>query len=292
MLLNSEDLALHDQCQRFQTYTSLYQPFRVSLNFALNESLHAAFEGDKASLAADKFMALATRPGIDIDAAKLYESVIHHVRLAELVATYVLSVEKTSVPGPITTDWGKFQPRSFLMADGRLRRVVLCDRWNKDRENLERFSWRTASDTAITNRPMVITAIVIGGIKAGFRVSPWTQGYEHPQTREMRVQRREGEFNENWRTLYREQTDLKPLEWLRLMQSDGAFENRVFSVTEDVPKNRDEVLESISRMASEMGSLRQTRSACYRFRPCPFLKSCLEDQPPAQLGWVERPLSS
>ena len=218
----------------------------------MNESLYAAFAGNNPAFAAQKMMSLAANPGIDIDAKNLYESVIHHSRLVELIATYALSVGNCEVPSPISMKWGEFQPKSFLMAMVDLRRLVLVDRWSKDRENLERFSWRTAADTAITNRPMVITAIVIGGVRAGLRPSVWTQGYEHPANKGIRIERREGEFNDNWRMVYREQTSLKPVEWLREMQNDNAFEGRVFSFTEDVPRNRQEVLDHLAVMAEEI----------------------------------------
>ena len=284
-MISTEDFAQHDQCQRLHSYTSRYEPLRVSLNSALNESLYSAFSNNNPAFASDKFMALASSPGIDMEATSLYPSVIHHSRLSELIATYVLAVAKVSVPDPVKD----FQPKSFLMEDGRLRRVVLVDRWSKDRESLERFSWRTVADTSLANLPMVITAIVIGGSRAGFRPTPWTQGFLHPQNGGVRVLKRDGEsFGENWKSVYRENTDIKPLEWLRIMQQDGAFEGRVFSFTEDVPKNREEILEQMAVMASEMGSLRPTRSACYRFRPCAFLPACLTNQSPMQMGWVEK----
>ena len=289
-MITTESFVQHDQCQRLRTYSDRYEPLRVSLNWALNEALYAAFAGNNPAFAAQRMMSLATTPGIDIDSRNLYESVIHHSRLIELIATYALSVGNASIPSPISMKWGEFQPKSFLMTTSQLRRIVLVDRWSKDRENLERMSWRTVADTAVTNRPMVVTAIVIGGVRNGLRPSPWTQGFQHPANKGIRIQRREGEFIDTWRQVYREQTPLRPVEWLREMQNDNAFEGRVFSFTEDVPLNREEVLEHLQMMAGEIqqGSLRQTRSSCYRFRPCAFLPACIANQSPAQMGWVEK----
>lgn len=285
MNLNSEDFVQQDICPRSHTYASHYESLRVSLNFALNESLHTALSTGSPIAASDKLMELAARPGIEIDSRSLYDSAIHHSRLVELLASYVLAVGPLSVPEPITCEWGEFQPRSFLTEDGRLRRVVLCDRWTPERELLEWFSWRTAIDSAITNRPMIITALVIGRVQNGFRPSPWTTGYEHPMTSEIRVQKREGRFVDSWRSVYRENTSIKALEWLRIMQEDGAFEGRVFSVTQSPDPS---VLPQVAQMAREMGSMRQTRSSCYRFKPCPFLPACSTNQSPAKLGWVEK----
>jgi len=287
-MITTDDFVTHDICPRSQTYTARYQPLRVSLNFSLNESIHTALSLGNPIAASEKLMELAARPGIEIESPNLYDSAIHHSRLVETLSAYVIAVGPLTVPAPISCDWGDFQPRSFLTEDGRLRRVVLCDRWTSDRELMERFSWRTAIDTAITNRPMIITALVIGAVKGGFRPSPWNQGYEHPITKEIRVQRRVGKFNDNWALVYRENTSMKALNWLRVMQEDGAFEGRVFSVTQAPPVNREEILEQIAAMAKEMGSMRQTRSSCYRFRPCPFLPACSTAKSPAQLGWIEK----
>ncbi len=290
-MISTEDFFEHDRCHRFGAWNRRYQPFRVSLNFGLNESLHAALSTGDAKRAPERILSLAANPGFDLSVPDVYSPAVHHSKLAELLATYLLSVDKCSTPPPLDMSWGQFQPRSFLLPDDRLRRIVLVDRWTPEREQLERFSWRTAADTSITNRPMLITAIVIGGARAGYRSSPWTTGYLHPQNGGLRVQRREGAFGDGWQKVYREQTSIQPMEWLRVMQGDGAFEGRVVSVAEDVPRNRQEVLDQLAMMAGEIkaGSLRQSRSSCYRFTPCPFLMACGGAKMPPELGWFERP---
>ena len=159
---------------------------------------------------------------------------------------------------------------------------------------MERFSWRTVADTTITNRPMVITAILIGSLRGNYRPSPWTQGFVHPQNGGIRIAKREGKFIDSWEKVYREQSGLTSLEWLRIMQEDGVFPELVHSITEPPPKDRDHLLREMGQMASEMNSPnpRQTRSACYRFTPCPFLPACSTARSPAELGWAEKPISS
>ncbi len=291
MRLSSEDFASHDVCARRHAWEAQYEPLRVSVNYALNQAVHEALVTGDPTAASERILSLAARPGLDIESSTLYDSVLHHSRLAEVLAAYLLSAGKCSVPDPVQCDWGEYEFQSFLLPDGRLRRVVLCDRWSPEREQLERFAWRTAADCAVSGRAMLLNVLVIGGMRNGFRASPWTQCSIHPQSFEHRVQRRNGEsFGENWRVAYREQTSLKPLEWLRIMQADGAFEGRVFSVTQGVPANRAEVLEQIAQMAEEIkaGSLRQTRASCYRFKPCPFLPACFAAKSPSQMGWAEK----
>ncbi len=289
MILTTEDFAQHDICPRLHTYSSTYAPLRISINAAMNQAIHLALETSNPSMASDRLMSLAANPGLDID-GQVYEAAIHHSRLVELLATYLLSIEKFSVPSPIPTKWGEFQPQSFLIPGNRLLRFVLCDRWSPEREQLERFSWRTAIDTAITGLPMTIIALVVGGMKEGRRASPWTVGFNHPQNSGLRILKRDGHLFEGWQKVWREDSSVKPIEWLRIMQEDGALEGRVYAVQQDVPVNRNEVLAQVEEMAKEIksGSLRQTRSNCYRFRPCSFLPACLSAKSPAQLGWIEK----
>ena len=235
-------------------------------------------------------MNLAASPGVDFKSPALYSAVVHHSRLAELLSAYVLSVPSTPLD-PILMKWGDFQPQSTLLEDGRLRRIILCDRWTPEREQMERFSWRTAADCAITNRPMVITALIIGSLRDGFRPSPWTQGFLHPANGGLRIQKRDGNFNDSWKKTYREQSGVNTMDWLKIMQQDEAFDGLVHTVVEPV-WDRAETLAHMEKMAFEMASShsRQTRSACYRFTPCPFLSACSTSRSPAELGWVERPL--
>ena len=294
LIITSELLHEHDGCQRACTWNHKYAPFRYSLNKAMNGAIRAAFLSNDPSAASAEVLRLATNPGLDIQGTKIYDTVIHTSRLCEVLSAYLLSTGRVEEPEPIAQDWGQYGLCSFLLPDGRLRRVILCDRWNLDREQMERFSWRTAADCAISNRPMLLNVLVIGGLRNGFRSGPWVMGFEHPKSGEVRVQKRDGTFVDSWRSVYREQTSLSAIEWLRIMQSDGAFEERVFSLTQDVPANREEVLDQIRRMANEIkeGALRQTRSNCYRFKPCPFLPACLSGKSPSQLGWIEKDSAS
>ena len=287
--MTTEDFAEHDRCPRFRAYNARYAPFRVSFHFALNDALSIALVARDPVLASERVLSLAASPGIDFKSNNLYSSVVHHSRLAETLAAYCLSIESSS-QSPIPAKFGPFTPQSFLLPDGRLRRIVLTDRWTPEREQMERFSWRTVADTTITNRPMVITAILIGTLRDGYRSSPWTQGFIHPQNGGIRIAKRHGEFSDSWKKVYREQSSLSALEWLKIMQDDGVFAESVFSITENPPANRAEILEEMAEMASEMSSStpRQTRSACYRFTPCPFLLACSTSRSPAALGWAEK----
>ena len=127
-LLSSEDLHKHDFCARFRTLDARYEPFRLTLTVALHEALNAALRANDASVAYEKFMSLAANPGLDIPPNGLYQIAIHHARMLEVIAAYCLSLPGER-QGVISSSWGDFQPDSFLLPDGRLRRVVIVERW-------------------------------------------------------------------------------------------------------------------------------------------------------------------
>jgi len=291
--MTTEELAVHDECPRKRTWTSEYLPPRVSLAEAMRDALRAGLLAGKPAAACDKFVAIASNPGLDIEAYNLYDIGIHHATLMETVCAYLLAGEGAWKPAEaVSCDGFDYEPLSYQLADGRLRRVVLCSNWNDLRRMEEVNSWRTIGDVSATNRPMLINAIVIGQSRRGFRPSPWTQAYIHPENHTVRVKRKEGKFNDSWKRVYREQTDKKPSDWLKVMQDDGAFDDLVYSVTVDVPANRNRVITDMLRIAKELSkkSMEMRRAACFKLSPCVCAKIChyLKDITPADAGWERR----
>lgn len=290
---SSEDFDVYDQCHRKQTWGAKFLTPRISLTAAMYQSLREGLLAGSAEKTREHFMGLAAKPGIDITAYNLYELVVHHASLMEIVTAYLLAGGEAWKQAPsVNLSEYKFHPLSYLLPDGRLRRVVLCDSWNALREKSETISWRTVADCVATNRPMLLNAISIGQSRKGFRTTPWTTGYQHPENKTLRVQRKEGTFNESWKRVRREHTEKKPLEWMKIMQQDGSFENLVHSVTVDMPPRSSEVLEDMQRIAREMnsGPLHPSHSACYRFGPCGFSEICHSPQliTPESLRWRTR----
>jgi len=291
-MITSEDLDLHDQCARRRTWTSRFLLPRISLVAAMHESLRAGLlSGDPAN-AKKTMTGLAAIPGLDISAYNVYDIAIHHATLMETVCAYLCPDAPWKAADPVSLAGYQFQPLSYQMDDGRLRRVILCDRWDALRQQAEIHSWRTVADVCATGRPMVLNAIVIGASRKGFRPSPWTQGFVHPENYTMRVLKREGSFSEKWQKLYRENTDKKPLDWLGIMQSDGAFDSLVHSITVDVPARSEEILDEMLVMVKEINDrgTRMRRSSCFRFSPCGFARLCHNKEyvTPETCGWERR----
>jgi hypothetical protein len=292
-MIDTESIAAHDQCPRLATWGAAYEFPRINLTDAMYKALRAGLESGNPSAAKDALIACASRPGLDITAYNVYEIAVHHAAMMEVICAYLIGSDGPWKPadavscGPID-----FQPLSYQMGDGRLRRVILCSAWNPLREEEELNSWRTVADVCSTGRPMLINAIVIGASRKGFRPSPWTQAYIHPENGIRRVKKKDGQFTENWKRVYRESTDEKPEDWLTLMQKDGAFDDLVRHSTVDVPVRRNEYMADMIRISREIDAKKTTvrRSGCYRYSPCGFSRVChnLAIFTPEMAGWKRK----
>lgn len=289
MTFTSDDLALFDECSRRFVWSKEWST-GLTLPVALYKALEVGLLAGAGAAAREHFLALCARPGLSISAWNLYAICVHHAALAEIIVDYLTGDGPWQRAEGVRIDSHTYQPLSYLLGDGRLRRAILCTRWDSLREQEERFGWRTVGDIAATGRPMIINAISIGPLVKGFRHSPWARGYFHPRNGGLRVKRAEGqepEFKGDWKRRFREDTEITTRDWLKVMQGDKAFEDCVHTVNVpealgiDFPK-------SLHALASaDPNSTR--RSACFRYSPCPFVPVCLENQSIAQTGYRRLP---
>ena len=287
--MNSNDVCLHDECPRLQTWSAEYALPAIPLAKALHDSLRAGLIAGRGNVARETLLQIAAEPGLDMQSAQMYDIAVHHAAMMEVITEY-LAPEPWIPAGQVDG----FEPDSFILPDGRLRRVVLCSAYSELRKREEVNSWRTMADVCVTGRPMLLNFITIGQSKKGFRSSPWVQGYIHPENGLLRTKRIATEktgpnpkFTENWKKVYREQTDHKPKEWLKIMQHDQAFDGLVQYLTVDVPPNRKEVLADLKRIEREIvsESLEMRRAACFRFAPCVFAGVCHKGLTPENAGF-------
>lgn len=296
MLITTEELANFDTCPRLYTF-AYFQPPRVSLAAALNDSLRVGLLTGDPAAAKNHLMQLAADPGLAISVVDIYGCAVHHAALIEIIVHYLLNGEGAWHPAPtVTIGANQFQPLSYLMPDQRLRRVVLCSKWDDQRRLEEAHSWRTLSDCAAIGRPMLINAIVIGSTNKGWRPSAWTKAYSHPVSRELRIQpkNKTGEsFNDNWRRVYREHTSKSCTDWLGLMQTDNAFEGIVQSITVDMPTHEvhEQMKELLTTMSTMVSPGEMRRAACFKNVSCTYSGLCYsKDHPtPSELGWLRKP---
>lgn len=287
-MISTEDIARHDLCERFGTWRREFELPRIPLAEVLNASLRAGLlAGDERS-AHSYFLEKAASPGLDIEGRNIYDIAVHHARMIEVICGYLLNGAGAWKPMGAVQCGFDYQPMSFLMDDGRLRRVVLCSSWNPLREAEERNSWWTVGDTAATGRPMLLNVIVIGSSRGGFRPSPWTTMYTHPENGIARIKKKEGKFSDGWKCSYRENSDHSVSDWLRMMQQDDAFEGIVHSFTVDATGAS--VLQDMGRIDAEIEKkgTAMRRSSCYRYVPCPMADLCPTGRTPENEGWKRK----
>lgn len=296
MPFSTTDFALHDACPRMRTWSAEYLPPKITLSAALHDCLREALIAGDATVAKNKMLELAASPGIGIKAWNLYEIVQHHAHLVELIAAYLLADgQKWEQVEPVRAGGYIFKGESFLMQDGRLRRVVLCDRWDDLRRDVETHHWRTLADVSVHNLPMLINAIVIGQSRKGFRATPWTTCHRHPRNQVCQLLRKDGsDFAAGWKREYREQTDIRPMDWLKMMQAENAFDGRVFHVTVEPPPESGKIVSEMGEMAEKMRlqDLTVRRSACFTtLGACPFSGLCHHPAGPKSpqiCGWERK----
>src|SRR5208337_4543346 len=127
----TEDIAAHDQCPRLETWGSQFQLPRTPLIDAMYSALRVGLVSGNPSAAKDELIRICSRPGLDITAYNVFDIGMHHAFLMEVVCAYLLNSDGPWKPADAVSCGGfGFQPLSYQMTDGRLRRVVLCSAWN------------------------------------------------------------------------------------------------------------------------------------------------------------------
>lgn len=298
-MIHSEDVYLMDRCPRQQLY-SPWNPPKLPIGRVLAEALRAGLGGGTEA-AKQKVMELAAEPGLALPGEAVYSSAVHHAHLIETIVHYVLGADKKWEPADPTFIEGiDFQPDSWKVEGNRLRRVILCTRYDDNRRLEESVSWRTVSDICATGMPMLLNFITIGSInRLCYRPSVWTSGYTHRNVKEMRIKLApdshgwERGFSKDWMHHYRERTNKSAAEWCRMMQWDKVFDGVVHSSTVEIEPDAttQDQFRHILEAVYEGGRNEMRRSSCYDFQPCQFAGLCHDPsgaKTPDQKNWPHR----
>jgi hypothetical protein len=278
--VNAQDLCVFESCPRRYVWTRSYVCFRISPIFALYQALDAGLRGSGEADAKNKLIALAGNPGLDITGPDVYDVAIHLAHLAGIVTAYLRGGDGAWTLVPPSSSPFLWEPAVYECPDGRIRRVVLVDRWGDDRKFEEARSWRSVGEICVTGREMLLNAVVIGSTHNKRRSSHWTRALTHPRNKGIRFKKRTGsaEFAGSWEMIQRESWPGTTEDWLGQMQEDGCFEDLVHSLRIAVPTRRKEFLADMARMEKEMAALPEDpamrRAGCFGFSPCVFGEVC------------------
>lgn len=288
MIISAEKLATHETCPRRMTWGSMYST-RISLVGALYRALDAGLraEKDPEKAAENEYLALAGRPGLDVCGHDVFAVAMHYAKLAGILAVALRSgAEQWKPVEDVAIDNGHIWHSSCYETEGKMRRIVLVDRWSDDRKQQERLGWRTLGETCMLDRPLTLTSITIGSSSDKRRVSPWTRCYRHPRNGMMRFKRvsTDEDFGATWNKEWRENVNLTTKEWLDRMAKDGCMADLVNTVECPVPKRRTDYLAEMYRRTEDIarGDTPVRLGGCFDWAPCAFLPVCHGEKSPAK----------
>lgn len=255
-------------------------------------------ESDFGQLAGDTVMTLATERELAVEGSQ-YTCAMHHAALADLIVTVLRArMPKLGRPEDRVTKTLTWVSGVYVEASGvRLRRVVLVDRWSKERELAESHSWRALGEMSVYGMPMTLTVVLIGQRREGKHHSPWSKGFLHPVSRTLRIKKRDGEsFGGNWTPCWREEQDwLSRDKWIDTMRADHVLNDVVFDVDLDLPHPM--MMDKVKRLAeSKLKAIALTQelpepriSQCDWPVPCEFRDCCWSFREPSErTGFISR----
>ena len=301
-----ELLSNYETCDRKGYWSRSYAPRKLSITRMMQEAIREALmapEGDWGEIAGSAMLQLAQDRGLETETHKVYDSVIHHACIADLIAT--LLRKPGEPPWLIPEPMENWMPDCYLSANGDfLRRVVLVSHWNDERHDAECRSWFTLGEQAHYGLPMQLAVFVIGQQRDGRRTSsPWASGFLHPQNHELRFrkrnkgQRQDGNvFGDGWVKVFREDHDeIRREKWLESMLRDDVLYEVCFR--EDIPvlpllhlqRARQMAAVKLDRLYGLKDVPEANLSVCDWPVPCPFRKLCHtlpEKGPEEKYGFV------
>lgn len=243
--------------------------------------------------AGEEVMSLAEERGLETKNHEVYDSVIHHAALADILTTAIRKATESAwqVPEATGSSWAS---GAFLDPSGtHLRRVVLASSWNDERHYAEIRSWYSLGEIAQYNLPMQQVVLVLGSLRDGRRHSPWSKGLLHPHNHRLRFRKRtnastEG-FKDTWARVWREDhAEIDRTTWLRAMLEDDVLRDVCFNVDIPVPgeieaqRLRDMAARKVEQLAGLTVLPDPQLSTCDWPNPCVFQRECHAGKEPSE----------
>jgi hypothetical protein len=282
-----------------------YEPLSISplglLYAAVEGSLVA---GDPVQGAKDAILERTQR--LEVSAGDLSSlSAVRHVEsMAEVIALALRAkLGRASMPARGTL--GEHEWKSNLFeCRGEHHRIILVSHLDDDSLRSFAHSWGTIGELAALEKPITLTVVLIGSQRGGRRHSPWAKGFLHPVQKALRFapRKKDDGFTQNWKTCWREQTEIKAETWLDRMRTDEMLEELIVSRKiqyrgddERMRQAKSDILSLAEEMKHASGDAPMRRSACDEIGrgPCPFQAVCYSPTPatPEDFPGLYRPIS-
>ena len=174
-----------------------------------------------------------------------------------------------------------WESSAFLSANGtRLRRLLTVDRWPEGGDPEILNSWAVQGESSIYGLPIDLMIAVIGQRRDERWISPWTRGWEHPVSRTLRFQKRDGEsFGPTWERVFREHFRGERQDWLDALTDDGVLPEILLVHQVPVPAHAAEIRafaeKKLQRLALTVELPEPQLSNCFNpVTPCQFRSAC------------------
>lgn len=291
MMLSAADYDTFDRCPRRFALERTHEPRTISLLGLL----YAAVEGsltaaDPVQGAKDAIMERTQR--LEVNAGDLSPiSAVRHVEsVAEVIALALRSrLGQAKCLGTIQVGEHEWQSNLFECRR-ELHRIVLCSHIDDDSLRSFAHSWQTVGELAAVERPITLTVVIVGPQRGGRRHSAWSKGFQHPIQKNLRFapRKRDSGFTENWKQVWREQTNYTAQTWLEQMQNDEVLDELIQSrkiayrgEDERMVQAKRDMLTIAAQMETARTDAPMRRSSCDEIGrgPCQFSAVCYAATP-------------
>ena len=297
-----EILTAIDRCPRKAYWSQFWQRQTVTPAEALRTAIAVGLQStadDPGQDAGNEVMTWAAERGLEIKGTDQYGCALHHAALADIIVTRIRALEAPwERPADQAIGTSSWVSNAYREPSGvRLHRIVVVDRWSAERKESESHAWFSLGEVCAYRMPMTQTVIVVGQTREGRHHSPWSKGWLHPRSHNLRLRKRSGEgFGGEWKQIWREEADqISRDKWIDQMQEDQVFHDLVFEV--EVPLPCAEIVSKIRKLIEKkLCRLREMKEApepnpsqCDWPVPCPFRTACWNfTQPSEELGFIRK----
>jgi hypothetical protein len=300
MILTAQTFDTFDRCSRRLAFEREYEPRSISPLGLLYAAVEAALAGDDAK---DAILDLTQR--LDVISGELSPvSVVRHVESHAEVISLALTAKLGRMKrlDPLPLGGHKWRSNLFEGRSGDLHRLILVSHMDDDTLRSYAHSWGTIGELAALERPITLTIVIIGPQRGGRRHSAWSKGFLHPIQKNLRFapRKRDSGFTESWKTVWREQSEIKAETWLERMKMDEVLPDLIVSRRivynpddERMVQARRDMLALIPKMETASADEPMRRSSCDELGKgsCPWQAVCYSATPatPGELVHLYRP---
>jgi len=190
------------------------------LHRALEHGLESE-ESDPGQAAGDHAMTLCVNRPIETDSPDLLSIAEHVAALADMIIYAVRADNPPWVHPENAQVEDKVWKSGAFLNGNRLRKLITVDRWPEEGNLSILHSWAVQGECSIYGMEMDLLIAVVGSRRDKKWHSAWTRGWEHPVSRELRFQKRDGEpFGPTWERVWRERFQGTREDWWEGLNQD------------------------------------------------------------------------